>query len=143
MTLSPTKLQEMSTSDMAKLKKENKDQLIGYIQALRGKVEELESYQLIAQRVQLLERSHVKSLQYNRRESIEIHGVPQSIQNDKLENYCLDVLKDIGCGEVNQKAVHACHRMRNKENTIIRFLNRKHADLALHHRKKLKDIDRL
>ena len=85
----------------------------------------------------------MKSLQYNRRESIEIHGVPQSIQNDKLENYCLGVLGDIGCGVIKDKDVHACHRMRNKENTIIRFANRKHADLALHHRKKLKVIDRL
>ena len=143
MTLSPTKLQELNYSDMIKLKKDNnKDQLIGYIQVLRGKVEELESYKLIAQRVQLLERSHLQSLQYNRRESIEIHGVPQAIRNDKLETYCLDLLQDIGCGEIKEKDVHACHRMRKKENTIIRFVNRKHADLALHNRRKLKDIDK-
>ena len=28
--------------------------------------------------------------------------------------------------------VHACHRLRNKKNTIIRFVNRKSADIALH-----------
>ena len=139
-TVTPTKLEEMNTSDITKLKGNNKDQLLAYIQVLRSKVEELQSYQLVAYRVQLLERSQLKSLQYNRRESIEIHGVPTSVKD--VEKYCCDVLGEIGCGAITEKDVHACHRLKNKDNAIIRFTNRKFADKALHHQKKLKGISR-
>ena len=143
MSISPSKLEEMSSSDMDKLKKNhNKDQLVAYIQTLRSKVEELVSYQLVSKRVELLERSHLNSLQYQRRESIEIHGIPQSIADDNLESYCTDVLEEIGCGEIESNDVHACHRLKNRDKTVIRFVNRKHADLALHNRKKLASIDK-
>ena len=69
-----TTLSQMeSIIDTSKLKKDfNKDHLVSYIQHLRTKIEELESYKLIAKRVEILERSHLISMQYNRRESIEI-----------------------------------------------------------------------
>ena len=114
-SLSPAKLEELNSSDLGKLKKQNKDELINYIGLLRGKVEELQSYQLISKRVELLERSHLNSLQYNRRESIEIHGIPEKIENKDLESYCLDVLEDIGVREVSSHDVHACHRLRSKK----------------------------
>ena len=141
-SITPTKLVEMNNSDLTSLKKSNKDDLLGYISNLRGKIEELQSYQLIAQRVNLLERSHLRSLQYNRRESIEICGFPESIQDDQLEEKCIELLNDIGCGKIKKTAVHACHRLRNRDKTIIRFVNRKHADLALHNKKKLKNVDK-
>ena len=59
---------------------------MGYIQHLRGCMEELESYQLSAKRVEILERSHYKSLQYNRRESIEIPDIPDTVPDKELEN---------------------------------------------------------
>ena len=132
---------EMNSSDLGKLRKSNKDELCGYIQKLREKVDELQSYQLIAKRVQLLEKSHLNAMQYNRRESIEISGLPESF-DDKLEETCIEVLNDIGCGMIKKSEIHACHRLRNKKKTIIRFVNRKHADLALHNKKKLSKIDR-
>ena len=97
---------------------------------------------MIAQRVQLLERSHLRSLQYNRRESIEICGLPETVADNNLEQTCLSLLEDIGCGKIKKSAVHACHRLGNRDKTIIRFVNRKHADLALHNKKKLKDVDK-
>ena len=69
--------------------------------------------------------------------------MPHPIPNKRVESYCLDVLGDIGCGDIQEKDVHACHRLRNKGNIIIRFVNRKHADKALYKRKKVKDIDRV
>lgn len=30
-------------------------------------------------------------LQYNRRESIEIHGIPQEVNDNELEGKCLDI----------------------------------------------------
>ena len=85
-SLQTTKLNEMNaTQELDKLKKNNKDDLCGYIQIVRKNVEELESYKIIENRVQQLERSHMKSLQYQRRDSIEIHGLSGSINDGDLE----------------------------------------------------------
>ena len=143
MSLLPQKVDEMNSSDSAQLKKNsNKDELCGYIQLLREKVEELESYKIISDRVKQLEKSHLKSLQYTRRESIEICGLPESIDDKKLEETCINILDDIGCGIINESQIHACHRLKNRKKTIIRFVNRKHANLALHNRKELAKLDR-
>ena len=76
-----------------------------------------------------------------RRESIEIHGIPESVSDDNLEETCLNVLEEIGVGKIKPYRVHACHRLKNRKKTIIRFVSRKNADSALHHRKNLKDLD--
>ena len=80
-------------------------------------------------------------MQYQRRENIEIHNVPQSIDDKNLEKYCCDVLSTIG-NPVQPNQIHACHRMKNKSKTIIRFVNRKDADKSLYARKKLKEINK-
>ena len=142
-TFDQNKVGAMNASDVGQLKKNsNKEELCGYIQHLRGRVEELESYQLIAKRVQLLERSHLNALQYQRRESIEIYGLPETVTDGKLEETCMEILEEIGCGKIKGNQIHACHRLKNKNNTIIRFVNRKHANMALHNRKKLKNINK-
>ena len=109
---------------------------------MRGRVEELESYRAIAKRVEMLERSHFKHLQYNRRESIEIAGIPESVSDKELENKSLLILNIIGVDKVEPWQVHACHRLKNKKNTIIRFVSRKIADSALYKRGNLKKIDK-
>ena len=125
---------------MTKLKKSNKEELVGYISFLRNKVDELQSYQLIAKRVQLMEKTIVNSLQYQRRESVEFYGLPDSITDDKLEENCLNILEEIGCGKIQSSDVQACHRLKNRRKTIIRFVNRKNANSALHNRSKLKGL---
>ena len=132
----------MLSADGSVLKKSNKDDLCSLISFLRGKLKELQSYQLVAKRVQLLEKTVVSSMQYSRRESIEIHGLPETVKDDELEGKCLGVLEDIGCGKIDSSQVHACHRLKNRKNTIIRFVNRKVADNALHNKSKLKNINR-
>ena len=86
---------EFHELDDATLTTKKKSELVAYIGRLRGKVEELESYNLIAERVQLLERSVLGSMQYQRRESIEIHNIPETVTKEKLEEYCCDLLTDI------------------------------------------------
>ena len=137
------KLSEMNALDVGQLKKNlNKDELCIYIQNLRSRVDELESYALVAKRVQNLERSHLNSLQYQRRESVEICGLPETVSDDNLESTCIDILNDIGCGKMKKNQVRACHRLKNRGKAIIRFVNRKNADLALHNKKHLKDLDK-
>ena len=48
-------------------------------------MQELESYRLNDKRVETLERCHYESLQYNRRGSIEISGIPDTVP-DKYWN---------------------------------------------------------
>ena len=120
--------------------KYNKDNLVQYIQYLRNRNEELESYKLISQRVEMLERSQVRHLQYNRRESIEIHGIPENVKDDALEKSAVNILESIGVKNIKPYQIHACHRLKNKRNTVIRFTTRKFADGALHHRKHLREV---
>ena len=133
-------VENMMSSDMLKLKKNSKDDLCNFIMVLRTKVEELESYQLISKRVLMLEKTIVRSLQYQRRENVEIHGMPETINDKELEGKCLNIFQDIGCGEIKPSQVHACHRLKNKKNVIIRFVNRKNANNVLHNKAKLKDL---
>ena len=132
---------EFHELDDASLHNKNKRELVAYIGSLRGRVEELESYNLVAKRVQLLERSVMRSMQYQRRESIEIHNIPVSVTKEKLEEYCCNLLTDIE-NPVQPDQIHACHRRNNPKKTIVRFVNRKHADKCLFNRSKLKDVDK-
>ena len=140
--LSASKFEELNAAEFDKLKKHNKDDLLGYILKLRNKLDELESLSLIAKQVNQLQRSHVRSLQYNCRQSIELHGIPESIPDTQVESKCIEILKEIGCKKVSPEGIHACHRLKNKKNVIIRFVNRKDADLALHDRGNLKKMNK-
>ena len=139
--LTANKINTMLSQDPSQLEKNNKKELTGLVSYLKGKLEELESYRMIEKRVRFLESNLIENMQYTRRESIEIHGIPESVKDDKLEEKVVDVLEEIGCGRVKSYRIHACHRLKNRTKTVIRFVSRKNADLALHHRGKLKDFD--
>ena len=80
-------------------------------------------------------------MQYNRRELIKFHGIPDTVSDGNLEKTWVDILEDIGVGKIKNYRVHACLRLKNKNKAIIRFISRKTADSALHHRAKLKDLN--
>ena len=92
-----------SIHDTSILKKDfNKDSLVGSIQHLRGCVEELQSYRF-------------KHLQYCRRESIEIHGIRDNVDDKNLEPKSLEILGAIGIEKIEPWQVHACHTLKNKK----------------------------
>ena len=84
--------------------------------------------------------------QYNRRESIEISGVPENIPQSELERKMIDVLRRSGVHNLCHYEIAACHRLQGKkfgEKTklvIIRFVNRKRAYEALSNRRNLRHI---
>ena len=89
-------------TDFSRLKSSyNKDKLVDYIKHLRNKVDELQSYRLIAKRVELLERSQASYMQYNRRESIEIAGIPENVEDGDLENAVCNILHGIGVNRID------------------------------------------
>ena len=83
--------------------------------------------------------------QYDRRNNMEINGIPNSISDDNLESTVINVLSKATNVHVTADDIEACHRIgKSKENskkTIVRFINRKHFKCALVNRKKLKSFN--
>ena len=80
--------------------------------------------------------------QYNRRENIEIMGIPNTVTDSELEAKVVSILNSLGCN-ISSYEIVACHRLKKKNtnqsfNTIVRFTNRKIAYYALRNRKQLK-----
>ena len=85
-----------------------------------------------------LQRNVMQLDQYGRRENVEISGVSSSTQD--METKVIKLLKSIDV-EINPSDIVACHPLRRKDTAIVRFQNRKHAELALKNAKKLKGKD--
>ena len=82
--------------------------------------------------------------QYGRRNNIIISGIPDSVDNNQLED-SVKILTDINVN-VESNDIEACHRIGKKDSrigstkTIIRFVNRKHTKQALYNKKKLSQV---
>ena len=107
-------------------------------QRLRNKVSDLQK------KIYSSEEKTNSLEQYGRRNNIEITGIPESEENEKLEETVVEVLKKIDLN-VSNNDIEACHRLGKQKNklrkTIIRFVNRKFAKKALLNRKGLKHAD--
>ena len=55
-----------------------------------------------------------KLLQYNRRENIEISGIPENVQQNELENIVIGALRRIGVWNLESYEIAACHRLKEK-----------------------------
>ena len=82
-----------------------------------------------------LQRNMVQIDQYGRRENVEISGVPANTVG--LETKIIKLLKNIDVN-VTSADIVACHPLKRKDTAIVRFQNRKHAELALRNAKRLK-----
>ena len=71
-----------------------------------------------------LEHEQNKSLQYSRRDSIEISGIPSNIRQKDLEG---KVIKIFAEGRLKARDIQACHGVGKKGATIVKFVNRKFA----------------
>ena len=96
----------------------------------------------ISERVIELERSHYLYLQYGRRESVEISGIPSSIGQNDLEDEVIKVYNEakvqVHGNQVTKLDISACHRIGKNSVTIVRFMNRKFAMEGLFNGKNLK-----
>ena len=70
------------------------------------------------------ERQCWENTQYSRWDTLEIGSIPNSIGNSVLEETVRGVFRKI-CVEIDERDVQACHRLKEKERTIVKFLNRK------------------
>ena len=94
----------------------------------------------LVERVIKTERQCWENAQYSRRDTLEIVGIPNSVGNSVLEEPVRDVFKKIGA-EIEERDVQACHRLKEKERTIVKFVNRKDCLRILRVKKDLKSLD--
>ena len=71
-----------------------------------------------------IERQCWENAQYSRRECLEVAGIPTSIPQQNLEEKVCQIFEAIGVS-VDKNDIYDCHRLRNKEQTIFKFLRRK------------------
>ena len=79
-----------------------------------------------------LEKNQAKSEQYNRRNNIELSGIPNDIPEDNLDKVLIDICHDSGL-EIEPKDIEGCHRLPvsryirdSNKRLIVKFVTRKH-----------------
>ena len=143
----------VSSSQLGDLGKKTKDQLIELIKNLSNEnaalfnensvLKEIQSHiETTDKRLEKLEREQNKHLQYTRRNSIEVTGIPTTVRHTDLEG---EILKIYNAAEVsvhgknlNVSDIQACHRIGKKGVTICMFVNRKFAKEGLYCGKNLR-----
>ena len=94
----------------------------------------------LVERVIKTDRQCWENAQYSRRDTLEIVDIPNSVGDSVPEETVRDVFKKIGV-EIDEPDVQACHRLKEKERTIVKFLNRKDCLQILRVKKDLKSLD--
>ena len=127
-------------SQITDLSKEIKDTLT-YLKKLEADIAVVKTVNdRLVERVIETERQCWENAQYSRRDTLEIVGIPNSVGNSVLEETVRDVFKKIGV-EIDERDVQACHRLKEKERTIVKFVNRKDCLQILRVKKDLKSLD--
>ena len=90
---------------------------------------------LLRNRVIKLEKNALSAAQYVGREIIEISPVPGSFSDQNLEKVC-KALVSTGT-KVEDKDLHACHRMKRRSRVIVKFKDHKLRYKVMANRKKL------
>ena len=89
-----------------------------------------------------LEKAVAEHQQYTRRNNVEIAGIPDSTTQELLEDKVIQLAGSIDI-KLQSSDIEACHRLKKSKNpnmpqvTIVRFINRKHAELLHRNKKKL------
>ena len=127
-------------SQITDLSKEIKDTLT-YLKKLEADIAVVKTVNdRLVERVIKTERQCWENAQYSRRDTLEIVGIPNSVGNSVLEETVRDVFKKIGV-EIDERDVQACHRLKEKERTIVKFVNRKDCLQILRVKKDLKSLE--
>ena len=89
---------------------------------------------LLEKRIAELEKSQAKAEQYNKRNNVEICGIPHEILDNNLKGKVIDIWKDAGI-ETGHMDVEGCYLLSFSRNNsggtkrvIVKFVNRKHSE---------------
>ena len=120
------------------------DPTTGVITKLQQQLEMSQAInQSLLRQLSEVERTAISNAQYARRETLELHGVPDSFGDaaDGLESKIIDLLNDIAPdADIVPSDVHAVHRLSRKKNhVIIKLISRKKKQQLIVKRAKLKE----
>ena len=94
----------------------------------------------LMERVLQTKRQYWANAQYSRRETVEVIGIPLSIRDQDLEGKVRNIFEEIGAN-IDERDMQACHRYREKDRTILKFVNRKDFTNIRRVKKNLKHLD--
>ena len=90
----------------------------------------------LLQRIIQLERNEVTNSQYHRRETVEINPVPESLEDEILEENVCKALSLTGVN-VTPKQLHSCHHLKKQNRVIVKFKCRKQRQNVLFNQKQI------
>ena len=89
----------------------------------------------------------MKDEQYNLCNYVEFSGIPDTINDDKLEDTVMESCKDVNI-DVSETDIEACHRLPIRLNAtnvskkvVVKFVNRKHTESILSNKFTLSSTD--
>ena len=101
----------------------------------------------LEKKVKSLEIQKLKDEQYNCRNCIEFSSIPDTINDDHLEDTIIEACKDINI-DVSEMDIEACHRLHIRCNAtnagkwvIVKFVNQKHAESIMSKKFTLSSMD--
>ena len=94
----------------------------------------------LVERVVSTERQCWENAQYSRRDTLEVVGIPMSVRDNVLEQKVCDVIQEIGV-DICDRDIQACHRRKDKDQTNVKFTNRKNCLRTLRVKRQLKGLD--
>ena len=126
-----------------------KPQLVQLIESLKNENDMLKTLNLQIvkneTRLEKLEREQNLHFQYQRRDTVEITGIPPNVHQDDLEGEVIKIFDamevKVNGQQLSKIQIHACHRIGKKNVTIVKVVNRKYATKALYSGNKLKDVN--
>ena len=127
-------------SQITNLTPEVKD-LLGYFKKLESDLAVTKNVNSkLTDSVVQTERQCWANAQYSRRDTIEVIGIPSPIRDKDLEDKVRNIFGEIGVN-VNERDIQACHQLREKDRTIVKFANRKDCTNILRVKKDLKQLE--
>ena len=80
------------------------------------------------------------NVQYSRRECTEVAGIPNSVNNNEIEDKVLTVFKEIVC-ELSHHELAAYHQLKkNSDSVVVKLLRRKDCQQIMSLKKDLKKV---
>ena len=127
----------------------SKQQLVKLIESLKNENDMLKDLNKTivnnGSRLEKLEREQNLHFQYQRRDTVEITGIPQNVHQDNLEDEVIKIFDamevKVNGNQLSKIQIHACHRIGKKNVVIVKVVNRKFATKALYSGSKLKDVN--
>ena len=77
--------------------------------------------------------------QYSRRETVELVGIPDSVDNKDLEDKVVQLINHAGV-VVDKRSFHAVHRLKKKGTVIAKFVNRRDPIAILRAKRNLREL---